>query len=546
MKQFGIDVSAWQDDFNFQKAINEGVKFAVIRGGGGDDGYYTDSKFLRNYSECKKLKLPVGVYWFSRALTTAQAKAEAEYFYNNVLKGRQFELPVYIDVENKRQLAVGKRLLTDIIKTWCNTLSAKGYYVGIYSSLSTFNDCMYDDELTSYAHWVAQWAKSCRYTQSCMGMWQFGGETNPIRSNKVAGKVCDQDYMTVDYPTLIKNAGKNGYKKSSSADADTAVKSSDQTMSDIEKLLRQARTYIGKNGEYVCKTKLGMKNVVDWCAYSISAIMKDCGFIGKYQGGIYGYASDAAREDHDKYGEWFRKGTKSPQPGDYIMFKYASFTNPLDKYSASHVGIVESVSGNVITTLEGNVDGYGSNWAGTSTFKRKTRYLSSSDVYAFYRPYWQGENKATSTNSAAKTSNSGASTSIDVTYQVHLAGGSWLPDVKNLTDFAGLENRPIDGIRASVSKGHIRCRVKLIGSKNYLPWVTDREDYAGIYGRQIDCVQMELYGADGYTVEYRVSTAKSKNYLEWVRHYNTKNEDGYAGLVGAAIDKLQIMIVKSK
>ena len=99
-------------------------------------------------------------------------------------------------------------------------------------------------------------------------------------------------------------------------------------------------------------------------------------------------------------------------------------------------------------------------------------------------------------------------------------------------------------IRASVSRGHIRCRVKLIGSKNYLPWVTDREDYAGIYGRQIDCVQMELYGADGYTVEYRVSTAKSKNYLEWVRHYNTKNEDGYAGLVGAAIDKLQVKIVK--
>lgn len=317
-------------------------------------------------------------------------------------------------------------------------------------------------------------------------------------------------------------------------------------MTDREKFLQQARSYIGKTGRYVCIEKLKLGFICDWCAYSISSIMKDCGFIGKYQGGIYGYASDAAREDHDKYGEWFRKGTKTPQAGDYIMFKYASFTNPLDKYSASHVGIVESVNGNVITTLEGNVDGYGSDWAGTSSYKRKTRYLSSSDVYAFYRPYWKGEKKTTGTGTTASISSSAAKSteSIDVTYQVHTVGGSWLPNVKNLEDYAGLENCPIDGIYANVSKGHIRYHVKLIGSKDYLPWVTDREDYAGIYGRQIDCIQMELTGAGGYTVEYRVSTAKSKNYLDWVRHYNVKDEDGYAGLVGVAIDKLQVRIVK--
>lgn len=131
----------------------------------------------------------------------------------------------------------------------------------------------------------------------------------------------------------------------------------------------------------------------------------------------------------------------------------------------------------------------------------------------------------------------------DITYQVHTAGGSWLPNVKNTSDYAGLENRPIDGIRASVSRGHIRYRVRLIGG-TWLPWVTDREDYAGIYGRQIDCVQMELTGAEGYTVQYRVSTAKSTGYLEWVKHYNNLNVDGYAGLRGVAVDKLQCRIVK--
>ena len=71
-----------------------------------------------------------------------------------------------------------------------------------------------------------------------------------------------------------------------------------------------------------------------------------------------------------------------------------------DKYFCDHIGIVESVNGNTITTLEGNVDGYSYNWAGTSTFKRKTRYLSDGTVYAFYRPKWN-ETATTSTSASA-------------------------------------------------------------------------------------------------------------------------------------------------
>lgn len=311
-------------------------------------------------------------------------------------------------------------------------------------------------------------------------------------------------------------------------------------MTDREKFLSVARSYIGKTGDDICNKKLHLGMIVDWCAYSISAIMQDCGFIGKYQGGIYGFASDAAREDHDKYGQWFLKGDKAPQPGDYIMFRYASFLNPLDKYSASHVGIVESVSGNTVTTLEGNVDGYGSNWASVSSYKRKTRYLSSSDVYSFYRPHWQGE---------AKTTGSSASTAsdIDVTYQVHMAGGCWLQNVTNLRDYAGLDRRPIDGILADVSGGlALLYRVHTVGGK-WLPWVRGRSDFAGIYGRQIDAIQMQIVNAPGstaYSVEYRVSTTDRDGYLDWVRNYNAINDDGYAGIMGKPIDRLQVRIVR--
>lgn len=212
MQKLGIDVSRWQGNFNFAKAKSEGVTFAIIKGGGGDDGLYVDSKFATNYKNAKAVGLDVGCYWFSKALTLNDAKKEAEYFYNNVLKGKQFELPIYIDVEHKSQLALGKTALTNIIKTWCSELEKKGYFVGIYSSLSYFKTYMNDSELQCYAHWVAQWAKSCTYTpKSCLGLWQFGGETNVIRSNKIAGVVCDQNYLLTDYKKIITENGLNGY-----------------------------------------------------------------------------------------------------------------------------------------------------------------------------------------------------------------------------------------------------------------------------------------------------------------------------------------------
>lgn len=211
-KIFGIDISAWQGNFDLAKAAkNEGVKFVILKAGGADDGYYIDSKFETNYKAAKAAGLNVGAYFFSKALNTSMAKEEAKYFYENCLKGKQFELPVYLDVENKTQLAIGKATLTSVIKTWCETIKAYGYLPGIYSSLAMFDAYMNDSELKGYEHWVAQWSTACQY--SGCGMWQFGGETNYIRSNKINGQTVDQDYMLIDYPTKIKSEGWNGYSK---------------------------------------------------------------------------------------------------------------------------------------------------------------------------------------------------------------------------------------------------------------------------------------------------------------------------------------------
>ena len=119
----------------------------------------------------------------------------------------------------------------------------------------------------------------------------------------------------------------------------------------------------------------------------------------KYIKEVEGGAGTIPRYSDGKFGTWFKKGTKSPQTGDLFFLRYNDYPSQ-DKYFCDHIGIVESVNGNTITTLEGNVDGWGNDWAGTSTFKRKTRYLSDDTVYAFYRPKWN-ETATTSTSASA-------------------------------------------------------------------------------------------------------------------------------------------------
>ena len=209
MQKFGIDTSKWQGDFDFAKAkADEGVEFAILKIGGGDAGLYKDSQFDNSYVKCEKAGLPKGCYFFGKAMTVDEAKKEAEYWLG-LMKDKKFEYPVFYDVEAK-MLEVNKRTLTDIIKTVCAMVESAGYWVGVYGSSDNLAFHTYFDEITKYSQWLAKWSV---VKPDKAQMWQFGGETNFLRSNKINGQVVDQDYCYVDYPALIKDKGLNGYTK---------------------------------------------------------------------------------------------------------------------------------------------------------------------------------------------------------------------------------------------------------------------------------------------------------------------------------------------
>lgn len=224
MKRFGIDVSKYQGaTFDFNKAKAEGVEFVILRCGGGDVGLYKDSLFDRHYEAAKKAGLGVGAYFYSAAQSIAEVDVETDYCLYT-LKNKQFEYPIFIDTEDARMKKVGKQILTSIVKHFCNNMERAGYWAGFYTNLDWYRNYLNGPELAKrYSFWLATWAKTMPNLPDIQ-MWQFGGNTNPIRSNMIAGVICDQDYCFVDYPSLIKAKGLNGFPKSTNNTSSPATK----------------------------------------------------------------------------------------------------------------------------------------------------------------------------------------------------------------------------------------------------------------------------------------------------------------------------------
>lgn len=213
MKKWGIDISTWQKGINLSQAKNEGVEFAILRA-----GFSTtkDNQFETFYSQCKSLGIPVGAYLYSYATTVEQAKAEARALLG-FLKGKQFEYPIVLDIEDKCQKKLSKDQNDAMIRAFGEIIEAAGYWFSVYTNVDFYNNYCHGKTLNAkYDWWMARWS-SVAYTGYNCGMTQFGGETNYIRSNKVAGRVVDQNYAYYDYPALMKQHGLNGYSKQSSS-----------------------------------------------------------------------------------------------------------------------------------------------------------------------------------------------------------------------------------------------------------------------------------------------------------------------------------------
>ncbi len=150
-----IDISEWNGDINFNKVRKAGVTCVIIRAGYGKDPNQEDNEFQKYYKQAKAAGLNVGAYWYSYATSVDAAKAEVRNCMKTI-QGKEFDLPVFLDVEEYRQAVLPKRTLTDIIKTFCNGMRDNGFDGGLYSAKSMLMDSAYPNEISSnYLIWLA-------------------------------------------------------------------------------------------------------------------------------------------------------------------------------------------------------------------------------------------------------------------------------------------------------------------------------------------------------------------------------------------------------
>lgn len=210
-----IDVSAYQGNIDWAKVKADGIDYVILRCGTGYPKNHPDDKFVYNVTECNRLGIPVGVYWFSYASNVAEATAEANYVLA-LIKPYRIDLPVVYDFEydsvkkaNAKGIQVTKALATSLAKAFLSTIQNNKYYAMIYANGDYLNN-YFDSSITkAYDLWYAAWPKSAvnwqtdKPSRSC-GIWQYGTST----VNGIAGGV-DTNVAYRDYVTIIKNAGLN-------------------------------------------------------------------------------------------------------------------------------------------------------------------------------------------------------------------------------------------------------------------------------------------------------------------------------------------------
>lgn len=273
----------------------------------------------------------------------------------------------------------------------------------------------------------------------------------------------------------------------------------------------------------------------DWCEVFVQWVFDQAGASSLLYSKTAncGYAAKAFQDR----GRLVTSGYKA---GDVVFFHWSNERSTLvpGTYVSDHVGIIKSVNSNgTYTTIEGNTGG------GYGAVLEQTRYASQ--ISCAGRPDYSGSSSGGGSSSGDYNPN--------ITYRVRTMKKGWLPAVKNLEDYAGIENDAITAITMSVDKGSVWYQVysggkwlnKITGCST-----TDSSKYAGYSANDKPITGLRVYykspKSPYYEAKYRVSVIGSTGYYDYQYDDDTTNGmDGYAGDLKKSIDKVEISLVKA-
>ena len=218
----GYDISVHNSEIDWNALKCD---FVILRAGYGKTVNQKDKLFEQHYENAKKRGKFVGAYWYSYAMTEAEAIQEAKACIE-VIKNKKFEFPIYFDLEEDKQFKTGKTNVSKIIRAFLNEVEKAGYFVGLYTNYNALCHYIDDDIKTRYNIWLAHWDISYPIYGGQFSVWQSGVGKNIAG----AGGAIDVDKCYDDLPKIIKEKGLNGYSSDTEPDTITvAIKVNNKT-----------------------------------------------------------------------------------------------------------------------------------------------------------------------------------------------------------------------------------------------------------------------------------------------------------------------------
>lgn len=367
--RYGIDVSHYQGVIDWPKVKGDGKEFVVMKAMYESTGKI-DETFEANYAGAGSQGMDRGAYIFISSRSIKSPKQDAEDFLK-ILNGRKLEMGIWLDLESQNLRNAGLAKIIDVVRTETELFNNAGYTVGIYCNLDWWNNVLTDDTLRkSFQFWVARYPsnddgtmKSSLSPRNLVDVsigWQYSSK------GKVAGIAGNVD-MDTFWGDVVGGAVSWG-------GASTGVTAA--------MMIAAARNMVGKNEAdgshkeiidlYNSQSKLPagykVKYTDAWCATFISALAVLCGAID-----IIPPECSCQRMINEfiRIGCWQEDESVVPEPGWIIFYDWDDNGVGDNVGWSDHVGIVESVNGNDITVIEGNI----SDAVGRRHIKVNARYL---------------------------------------------------------------------------------------------------------------------------------------------------------------------------
>ena len=400
MKIKGIDVSAWQGQIDWSAVAKYGMGFAILRIT--EAGNVIDSAFERNYRGCTENNIPVGVYKYSYAMTVSEIRSEANKIVS-VLAGRKIQLPVFLDLENSNQRALGSENIHKLADAFREIIEKAGYKFALYCNVDWY-DTVICSHLKKYDFWIARYPANDNGTlqerlRPNFGVgWQYSSKaTIPGITGNVDRNVFYKDYKeasamdkAIEKVILIAKNEIGYLEKKSNSQLDS--KTANSGSANYTKYWREVKP--SYQGQPWCAC------FVSWCFMKAFGLNKAKKLLKHWP---YVYCPTMSG---------LFTLNANPKVGDIVIFKHND--------TFTHTGLVTAVVGDRFYTIEGNTSGASGIIANGGGVCAKSYLNSQMPGTKFCTPDWKIVN-GTSTN----TSNTGGKKYMFTT-EIVVAGSTGL------------------------------------------------------------------------------------------------------------------------